>query len=708
MGGAIRASIDNEFLRRALRNFAAAYPAAREKAFEGIDFEALRNRVSTQKRESLSRLSELVREFTENAEACGARVHLCTTGEEACRTIGKIIRSAGVDSLIKSKSMTSEEIGLNHRLDGEGIRSLETDLGEWIIQLAGERPSHMVMPAIHKNREEVACLFTKATGRECAPHIPSLVETARETLRSAFLQAEVGLSGANAAIADSGTLMIVTNEGNGRLVTTLPRVHIALVGIEKIVPTLSNALDLLEILPRNATGQKITSYVSLIRGKGDGDRELHVILLDNGRFSLSSHPRYAEALHCVRCGACANVCPVYGVVGGHVFGHVYVGGIGLVFTPFFHGFEKGRELLGLCIGCRKCNEVCAAKIDIEGIILDLRTEMEKPFGQTLLFSSMMKNRTLFHGALRAAYLAQKPLQGQDGRIRHLPLLFDHSSAGKSLPPIAEIPYREMVRRRTPAKEGTRVSFFAGCLADFVYPDLCRDASDSLERLGYSVSFPQKQSCCGIPARYAGEMGVAQEMARMTIDLLLEDGGERVVTICPTCTMALKHDFPRILSRDPHYAERAALLSSRVFHHVELAARRIGDGWGGSRGRGEVAYHDACHLRRGCGVVEEPRRVLREMVGVNLREINDSDTCCGFGGSYSLKYPEISRELLKNKIDSIRQSGAAVVAVDCPGCKLQIEGGIELAGIPVTVEHTATLLAKSQEGSPAGGGEPTEE
>lgn len=699
----INQKINDAFLRRALKNFAAAYPVARAKAFEGIDFEELRGRISAFKEEGLKRLPELVRQFTSNAERAGATVHLCATPEEANRTIHDIIKGKGADFLVKSKAMTSEEIELNHYLEERGIRCLETDLGEWIIQLAGERPSHMVMPAIHKNREDVAELFSKATGKECPPDIPRLVQVARETLRSGFLTGQVGMSGANVAMADSGAIGIVTNEGNGRLVTTLPRTHIALIGVEKIVPSLADALDVINILPKNATGQKITSYVSFIKGPTGGEgRELHIVLLDNGRLRLAADPDFSEALKCVKCGACANVCPIYEIVGGHVFGHIYVGGIGLVLTPFFHGFDKAEEILKLCIGCKKCNEVCASKIDIEGLIVDLRDKIRKPVGQKFLFGTLMKNRKLFHATLRAAYIAQKPFQGDGGRIRHLPLILNRETANRSLPPIAEKPFRDLIAERTGTRDrgtGTRekVLFYSGCLADFVYPEMCRDTVKSLESLGYEVSFPQEQTCCGIPARYSGEMEVARDLARINTDVLLKEDADYVVTICPTCTMSLRHDFPKLLSGDTAWQEKAERLAAKTFNFSELAARKAGIGdQGPGTGKGEkqiVTYHDACHLKRGCGVHEEPRTVLKELVGVEIAEMTDCDKCCGFGGSYSIKYPEISQEVLKNKMENIIATGSRTVAVDCPGCKLQIEGGLEAAGAGIAVEHSATLLAR---------------
>lgn len=702
MSERINAKINNTFLRKALKNFASAYPIARAKAFAGIDFEALRSRIAASKLEGLKRLPELVAQFTASAQATGAIVHLCRTPEDANRTIHEIILSKSANFLVKSKAMTSEEIELNHYLEARGVRCLETDLGEWIIQLAGEKPSHMVMPAIHKNKEEVAALFTTETGKECPADIPFLVEAARDALRNGFLTGQVGLSGANVAMADSGAIAILTNEGNARLVTTLPQTHIALIGAEKIVPSLDEALDVIEVLPKNATGQKLTSYLSFIRGPGDGEeRELHIVLLDNGRLDLAANPEFQTALQCVKCGACANVCPIYEIVGGHVFGHIYVGGIGLVLTPFFHGFDKAEEILKLCIGCRKCNEVCAAKIDIEGLIVDLRDKIRKPFGQKFMFGTMMKNRKLFHTALRAAYLAQKPFQSAGGRIRHLPLILNRETANRSLPPIAEVPFRDLMLKRTPPPalsmpQQEKVLFYSGCLADFVYPEMCNDTIEGLEKLGYSVTFPQEQSCCGIPARYSGEMEVAREMARLNIDVLLKKEADYVVTICPTCTMSITHDFVKLLADDPLYADKSRLLAAKTLNYSELAAKKIPPGspiskGGAEGGRISVTYHDACHMKRGCGIHEEPRTVLRELANAEIKEMTDCDKCCGFGGSYSIKYPEISQEVLKNKLANINESGAGILAVDCPGCKLQIEGGLEASGSRMRVEHTATLV-----------------
>ena len=262
----LRTALDNQFLRNAMAAFAAAYPEGRARAMAGVDFEALRLEIARGKDEALPHLEELYAAFKAKAEAAGAKVHLAKTAREANGIIAAIAKEGGAKKIVKSKSMTAEETFLNDHLEAEGLEVVETDLGEWIIQLRHEGPSHMVMPAIHLSRGEVAELFTQVTGETQEPDIGKLVKVARRELRKHFLSADLGISGANFAIAETGTLGIMTNEGNGRLVTTLPRIHVALVGLDKLVPDLATALNILKVLPKNATGQVITSYVTWITG----------------------------------------------------------------------------------------------------------------------------------------------------------------------------------------------------------------------------------------------------------------------------------------------------------------------------------------------------------------------------------------------------------------------------------------------------------
>jgi len=289
------------------------------------DSNALRDHFKALRSATLARLAEHLETFERNATAAGAQVHWASDGAAACRIVADIARQHGVTLAAKSKSMASEEIHLNQALQAAGVDPVETDLGEWIIQLAGDPPYHIVAPAIHKTRQQVAEMFSKLTGETLpADDIPQLTAVARRLLREKFLAAGMGISGGNLAVAETGSVVLVTNEGNGRMVTSLPPVHVAVVGIEKIAPTWDDAAAWLALLARSATGQPISVYTTAITGPArpgdpDGPAEVHIVLLDNGRSQLLGGP-YEEALQCIRCSACLNIYPVYREVGGHVYG----------------------------------------------------------------------------------------------------------------------------------------------------------------------------------------------------------------------------------------------------------------------------------------------------------------------------------------------------------------------------------------------------
>src|SRR5437762_12398850 len=328
------------------------------------DMPALRDDLTKRKRRAIDDLPALIDRFTREAEAVGAKVYRASDAAEARRVVAAICRAKKAKLVVKSKSMATEEIELNEHLASQGVTAVETDLGEWIIQLAGEKPSHLIAPAIHKTREEIAALFSKVVGHAVDSDPAALVAVARERLRDSFLRADIGITGGNVLIADTGTLVLVTNEGNADLATTLPPVHIAVVGIEKIVPSLDDAVAVLKLLARSATGQKISTYTQFITGPSrsadielkteigvHGPKELHFVLIDNGRTAMREDPTFREALSCIRCGACSNVCPSYQVVGGHVFGHIYTGPIGLVVSPFHHGIDSVAYEQNMCMGC---------------------------------------------------------------------------------------------------------------------------------------------------------------------------------------------------------------------------------------------------------------------------------------------------------------------------------------------------------------------
>ncbi|WP_321369244.1 L-lactate dehydrogenase (quinone) large subunit LdhH [uncultured Desulfuromusa sp.] len=704
-----RRRIDNALatpkLQEALHQFGDAFLLSREKAFSGHDFEELRGNIATMKTGVRENHAQLLQQFIANAEEAGAIVYQAKTAEDANRYIADLAKNKGAKLAVKSKSMVSEETHLSAALEQAGTRALETDLGEWIVQLAGQRPSHMVMPAIHMFKEEVAELFSKETGNQEPAEIEHLVEVARNQLRQSYLDAEIGITGANIAVAETGGIALVTNEGNARLASTLPKIHVALVGIEKLVPTLEDAAKIIQILPKNATGQLLTSYVTWIRGAVpcDGEeKELHIVLLDNGRSALAESPQCRDALNCIRCGACANVCPVYQTVGGHVFGHVYIGAIGIILTAFYHGLDHAAELVKACIGCRSCVAVCPSQIDLEEIILHLRETVGDEegigTGKALVFRKVMQNRKLFHSLIKAASLLQKPVTRGEKTIRHLPLFFSPLTEWRTLPAVADKALRETFNQKKQIvnKPRYRVALFGGCANDFLYPELGLDLIEVMNALDVEVFYPQEQNCCGIPAIYSGEKETAVELAKQNIQALLADRPDYVLTTCPTCAMALKHNFVEHLKDNPAWADRAEHLSGITVDAASFVLNQL-DGaelFAGLAENEKITYHDSCHLKRGVGVWKEPRSLL-ETSGYALVEMDHADRCCGFGGSYSLtSHPDISKKILQDKVRDIQGSGATCVVMDCPGCMMQIRGGLEKSDVPVRAQHTIELLAEA--------------
>ncbi len=338
------------------------------------DWEERRELARKIKEHTLRNLAMYLRSFEENAGRRGSRVLWARSGAEACGIIAGIAAAAGARTAVKSKSMASEEINLGEALSRAGAEPVETDLGEYIVQLAGEMPSHITAPALHKSREEIGRLFSEKLGIGYTTDPEKLTAVAREVLRKRFLEAEIGISGVNFGVADSGAVCIVENEGNARMSTTLPRIHIALMGVEKLLPDARSLMHMLGMLARSATGQRLSCYTSIISGprrhdEPDGPENLYIVLLDNGRVDLLADTQFREALACIRCGACMNICPVYKTVGGHAYGSVYPGPIGSVLTPVFTGRRMAKELPFASSLCGACAEICPVKIDIHHLLL---------------------------------------------------------------------------------------------------------------------------------------------------------------------------------------------------------------------------------------------------------------------------------------------------------------------------------------------------
>jgi L-lactate dehydrogenase complex protein LldF len=379
-----RRALANPQLQKALTIATTKFTMARGAAVSdvGEEWEDLRDRARQIKEHAIANLDRYLEEFSNNVEKLGGHVLWARDAAEANEYIKDLALSNGVKLAVKSKSMMTEEIELNRALADAGVEAVETDLGEYIVQLAGERPSHIIAPAIHKTRGQIADLFTEKLGAERTEEIEKMTALARSVLRQRFAKAGMGITGANFAVAETGTIVLVENEGNIRLTNSLPRIHVALMGIEKVIPRLMDLSIFLRLLPRSASGQKMSSYVSFLSGvkqrpDQEGPEELYVVILDNGRTEALANTHLRESLYCIRCGACLNACPVYQKIGGHAYGWIYPGPIGAVLTPQLVGRERAADLPFASSLCGACRAVCPIKINIPDMLLELRYEIKE-------------------------------------------------------------------------------------------------------------------------------------------------------------------------------------------------------------------------------------------------------------------------------------------------------------------------------------------
>jgi L-lactate dehydrogenase complex protein LldF len=442
-------ALRDETLRSALARAKDGFVLKRRVAFEALpEYEALRDRAVVIKNHTLENLDYYLERYEEAVTRQGGHVHWAATPEDACRIVVEICRDAGARSVTKGKSMVGEEVNVNEALEAAGMEAVETDLGEYIIQLAGELPSHIIAPAVHKTRGQISDLFHEHHAKygltERLTEIPDLVNEARQVLRQKYLDADVGITGANFLIAETGSNIIVTNEGNGDLTNTLPKVHIVTAGIEKVVPTLEDATTLLRLLPRSATGQQITSYTTLSTGPRrtddpDGPDQYHVVLVDNCRSAMLKD-EFREMLRCIRCGACLNHCPVYGAVGGHAYGWVYPGPMGSVLTPLTLGLREAQDLPNACTLNGRCREVCPVRIPLPDLLRTLRhRQFEHHLGTRrarwalAAWGWLARRPGLYRQvtALQARALAF--LAGRRGRLDALPLARAWFRGGRVLP-----------------------------------------------------------------------------------------------------------------------------------------------------------------------------------------------------------------------------------------------------------------------------------
>ncbi|MGO4182344.1 LutB/LldF family L-lactate oxidation iron-sulfur protein [Paenibacillus sp. TAF43_2] len=414
-------ALNDEFLRKAVRFTTERLRNGKKKATdEHGNWEEWRERGRQIRLHTIAHLDYYLNLFVNNARANGVHIHFASTAEEAVKLTLDIAEHANAKSVVKSKSMVSEELHLNHALESIGVEAVETDLGEYIIQLAGEMPSHIVIPAIHKNRYQIAELLSKEAGYTLPPDTTALAGFVRKKLREKFLEAEIGMTGCNFAIAETGSMVLFENEGNARMVSTVPKTQITLMGMERIIPSWSDLEVMATLLPRSATGQKLTMYMNGITGPrrsedADGPDEMHIIIIDNGRSLQLGDPEFQELLNCIRCGACLNACPVYRHIGGHAYGSTYSGPIGAVLTPSLNkNIAEWDDVANASSLCGACYEACPVKIPLHDMLVYLRRrKVESGNGSKMEsigmqgFATVMGNSSRLGGVLRLGKLGQK-------------------------------------------------------------------------------------------------------------------------------------------------------------------------------------------------------------------------------------------------------------------------------------------------------------
>lgn len=448
-------ALENEFLRNAVKFTTEKLKSGKLQATQQLgNWEQWRERGRQIRLHTIAHLDYYLEQFVHNARAQGVHVHFAFTKKEAVQTVLDIVRHQKAQTVVKSKSMVSEELHINEALEAEGVESIESDLGEYIIQLAGEPPSHIIIPAIHKNKQQIAEVLSREAGETLPPDTAVLAGFARKQLREKFLSADIGMTGCNFAIAETGSIVIFENEGNARMVSTVPKTQITLMGMERIIPTWEDLEVMAALLPRSATGQNLTVYMSGITGPRrkhdhDGPEEMHVIIVDNGRSNQLGDPEFQELLHCIRCGACLNACPVYRHIGGHSYGGTYSGPIGAVLTPALNGNPaEWDDLANASSLCGACYEACPVKIPLHDMLVYLRRRKVEAGAADLAESIGMKgfrfimshSRRLRRGFKLARFASS--LIARNGEIRAKLGPLKGWTAHRSFPAVSEPAFRE--------------------------------------------------------------------------------------------------------------------------------------------------------------------------------------------------------------------------------------------------------------------------
>lgn len=666
------------------------------------------------KEDAIEHLGVLLPQTIAEMKKKGFHVYMAGTAKQAVDYIADIV---GDCLVVKSKTNTGKEIGITSRLQAQGAVVYETDLGDRLAQLEGKgKSAHTLAPACHLTRVECAALLSKDLGEELPTDPEILVGAARRALRDAFLKADIGISGANAIAADTGAIFLTENEGNIRCVTSMPKVHIVIAGVEKIVRNFEDGLTVVRTASTYGCGQDIGTYVSVIDGVshfsnpamdflngGQGPEEVHVVFLQQGR-QQAIDAGCQSALYCLNCGGCLNTCPVYGAIGEN-FGYKYLGGRGTVFTAFHtNNMDKVEEAgLSLCIGCGRCEESCPLQMPTPKMLLQLRKEKTESqgngFAKEKVFQLLGANALspLMKIGRNVQSITLKAQPNHDALLR-----FDFSkfTAGapkdRLLPTLAKQSFSELAadRKATAFPKG-KVALFAGCLVNYGYPQLGIDCCDVLAANQIEVVLFEHEACCGLPAIMSGDTANAFKMAEKNIQMLSAKEYDYLLFLCPSCATTVKEKWEELLAdcKDKKLKAQYQKIKDKVMDINDYLVNVLNIQPPVMKNEISVTWHDPCHLVRGLKIVEEPRQLLKQM-GMQLIEMREPNSCCGFGGTFSLFHYDVSRSVNDEKIKQIADTKAQYVVTGCPGCVMHLKDGLYRNHNKQQAVHVISLLAEA--------------
>ncbi|MEN2974398.1 MAG: LUD domain-containing protein [Candidatus Caldarchaeales archaeon] len=645
----------------------------KEKILDEISHDLLKE-VRKIKEETIHRIEENIGKLRKALEDKDAELKIARNGLEASRIVLEICKQHNVNLVVKSKSLTTEEIELNKFLESEGIEVVETDLGERIVQLAAQRPSHILGPAFHMTRYEVAEIFTRYYGRPIPPDPREIVLEVRREFREKYLKAGMAITGANIIVAENGAVVLVTNEGNDRLSVAFAPIHVVIAGVEKIVPSMKDALKILEALPRNATGQRLSSYVSFHiptsfsypREGLIGPRKMIYILIDNGRIQACKDDEIKEALYCIRCSSCLQVCPPYNMVGGHVFGYIYSGPMGIPWTMITHGLEN-TEFAQLCNFCGLCKEACPVDIDLPYLNSIVKERYGKRFGYPRINRFLKKYELFLYLSSKMPNLSNFILESRT--VRKLMEVFIGLDSRRDLPRLSKNSLGKVFREIGSEDEG-KVALFTEALIYYIYPEWGLKASQVLSQLGFRVILP-KQKSSGMPLIQYGFIDEARKIARYNIECLytLVEEGFKIISLEPTAHYCLTYYYPKLLKTDA--SKKVSENSYGFFEFLKkIGWRRVSSILEELDGV-KIVYHLPCHSRTRDGSMAT--REFLEQLGAEVSFKNVG--CCGLAGTWGMKKGghgyDLSIEIGKYVVAQYENMGGNMIATESSICLQQL-------------------------------------